>query len=301
MKIFYSAVFDNIGKSSDTSKLRELANAGHEVLAYNYRLRAFHFDKNEVVSNRRDDEIIKICNEWKPDLAIFAKCNGVHIRVFEEIKKVTTVCYWFADPYMTYNHPEFLLKTSVADFVTCDKKNVFDKAITLNPNTFITPDGYDSTIEKPWDVAKKYDVSFIGNLYGDRKEKISKIKNDVSIITNVYGDQHAKAVSESKINLNFCTSSGPSDRVFKVLGAGGFLITDSWLDFDEYFEAGKHLVVFEDFEDLNKKIEYYLNNDAEREKIALEGHKKVQEYTRKQWAKKTIDSFLSFKSNSSSA
>ena len=289
MKIFYSAVFDNDGVSSDTSKLRELEALGHTVVAYNYRIRGSQLEGNPLFSTKRDDEIINFCQKWAPDLIIFAKCNGVHIRVFEEIKKIAPLCYWFADPYITYNNEEFFLKTKVADFVTCDKKNVYEKALTLNPNTFIVPDGFDRLIEKPRDVEKKYDVSFIGNLYGDRKEKINKIEHYVEIINGVFGSEHSVAVSATRINLNFCTSEGPSDRVFKVLGTQGFLITDEWVDRPDYFEDGEDLVVFKDFNDLNQKIKFYLENPHERDRISANGYRKVQDYTRKAWAKKTID------------
>ncbi len=289
MKIFYAAAFDNEGVSSDTSKLRELEALGHTVIAYNYRVRGAMLSHNPLVSVARDDEIITLCKNWAPDFIIFAKCNGIDIRVFEEVKKVAPVCYWFADPYVTYDNPEFFLKTETADFVTCDKKNVYEKSITLNPNTFITPDGYDRLAERPKEVEKQYNVSFIGNLYGDRKEKIEQIAHPVDIINNVYGDEHSVAVSATKINLNFCTSEGPSDRVFKVLGTKGFLITDEWADRPDYFEDGEDLVVFKDFDDLNEKIEFYLKNDTERERIAANGYKKVQQYTRQEWARKTIE------------
>ena len=295
MKIFYSAVFDNNGQSSDSSKLRELEALGHTVVAYDYRVRGHALSRSPNISPPRDNEIIEFCQSWQPDFIIFAKCNGVDIRVFEEVKKVAPVCYWFADPYITYDNEEFFLKTQMADFFTCDKKNVYEKAITLNPNTFIVPDGYDRLIEKQKDVEKKYDVSFIGNLYGDRQEKITQITHPVALINNVFGEQHSVAVSATKVNLNFCTSEGPSDRVFKVLGTQGFLITDEWLDRPDYFEDGEDLVVFKDFDDLNQKIEFYLNNDDERARISANGHKKVQRYTREQWAKKTVSLFEELK------
>jgi len=289
VKIFYSAVFDNEGVSSDTSKSRELEKLGHQVLSYNYRIRGEQLDGNAFVSTKRDEEIISLCKNWQPDYIIFAKCNGVDIRVFHECKKIAPVCYWFADPLVTYSNNEFYEKTKVADVFTCDKKNVLEKAKTLNSNCYITCDGFDSILEEPKDIQKEYNVSFIGNLYGDRLKKISSIKEEVTNITDAYGKKHALEVSKSKVNLNFCTSEGPSDRVFKVLAAGGFLLTDSWPDFNDYFEDGKDLVVYSDLDDLNNKIDYFLKNPKEREQISAQGYKTVQNYTRKKWAEKTCE------------
>jgi len=294
MKIFYCSVFDNIGYSSDNAKLRELENLGNIVAPYNYRIRGIQLGSNQLFSKKRDQEIVNFCKDWNPDFIIFSKCDGISLETFEECKKIAPLCYWFLDPLVTYSFEEFYEKTRIADFFLCDKKNVLDKARTLNDNCFLVTDGFDRLLEKPKDVEKVYDVSFIGNLYGDRKSKISKINHKVEIINKVFADKHSEAVSKSKINLNFCTTDGQSDRVFKVLAAGGFILSDDWADREEFFVDGEDLVIFKDFEDLNQKINYYLNNDREREKIAQSGREKVQKYTRQQWAKRTIDTFKSF-------
>ena len=288
MKIFYSAAFDNIHQSADNAKLRELQNSGHTVVAYNYRARGQTLGGNPFVSSRRDDEIIHFCKRWTPDFIIFSKCNGIAIRVFEECKKLAPLCYWFADPLVTYSHEEFYAKTRIADFFTCDKKNVLDKALELNPSSFLVTDGFDSVLERPRNLEKIYDLSFIGTLYGDRKSKMEQVKHPINIINNVFAEQHSMAVSQSKINLNFCTTGGQSDRVFKVLAAGGFLISDDWGDREDFFTDGEDLVIFKDYDDLNDKIAFYLEHPEEREKIEKQGRATVQQYTRKNWAAKTL-------------
>ena len=84
----------------------------------------------------------------------------------------------------------------------------------------------------------------------------------------------------SKINLNITAKtirSGLSQRVFDVLGAGGFLITNYQFEIPEYFEAGKDLVVYESEEDLLQKCEYYLSHESERLEIARSGYEKVKQ------------------------
>jgi len=85
----------------------------------------------------------------------------------------------------------------------------------------------------------------------------------------------------SKINLNITAKtiqSGLSQRIFDVLGAQGFLITNYQSEIPEYFEAGKDLVVYESEEDLLEKCRYYLEHEAERQEIALNGYRKVSQY-----------------------
>lgn len=85
---------------------------------------------------------------------------------------------------------------------------------------------------------------------------------------------------ESKINLNITLRSilsGIPLRVIDILGAGGFCLTNYQIELEEYFENGKELVWFDSQEDILDKAEYYLKHDSEREKIALNGNRAVEE------------------------
>ena len=99
---------------------------------------------------------------------------------------------------------------------------------------------------------------------------------------------HSEIVSRTKINLNLCTASGASDRIYKVLGAGGFLLTNDWDGREEMFKDGKEIVIYQDAADLNDKIKFFLANQQAREEIANNGHSAVQKYNRRQWAKHLV-------------
>lgn len=287
MKIIYVAVFDNQGISADTSAAMALSNNENvtEVIGYNYRVKA-----SQMGLKKRDQDLVNLCKERKPDLVFFVKSNGIDINVFEQCKKVCPIVYWFADPLVTFlSDPEFEEKARISDCVFVDKQNVHDTINKYNKNVYIVPDGFDALMEKPihYDT-KDLDVSFIGQLYGDRLEKVNNIKHDVSVISNAYAFKHSQAVSRSKINLNFCTSEGPSNRIYKVLASKGFLLTDDWKGREDHFEDGKHFVVFKNIDDLNKKIAYYLKNEDERNKIAEQGHSVSHKYTRDVWASECL-------------
>ena len=117
------------------------------------------------------------------------------------------------------------------------------------------------------------------------------LEPNITNITGAYGTDHAKAVSMSRININVSTSGGASDRIFKVLAAGGFLLTSDWVGRDKLFEDGKHLVVFKDKNDLQEKISYYLSNENKRDEIAKNGNAQVQKYNRDEWAKQIVKIF----------
>ena len=75
-----------------------------------------------------------------------------------------------------------------------------------------------------------------------------------------------------------------SDRVYETLGRGGFIIHPYIPGMENEFVDKEHLVFYEykNFAQLKSLIDYYSENDEEREKIRLAGHKLVKEkYTYK--------------------
>ena len=66
-------------------------------------------------------------------------------------------------------------------------------------------------------------------------------------------------------------------RVMDILACGGFCLTNYQTEIAEYFEDGRDLVIYSDFQDMYKKIDYYLKNESERIRIAKNGNKKIKE------------------------
>ena len=65
-----------------------------------------------------------------------------------------------------------------------------------------------------------------------------------------------------------------SNRIYEVLGRGGFLIHPITEGLDEEFIPYKHFIpyTFGDFEGLKEIINYYLIHDSARDKIRIAGH-----------------------------
>ncbi len=84
----------------------------------------------------------------------------------------------------------------------------------------------------------------------------------------------------SKINLNMTARSiktGLPLRVWDILACGGFLLTNYQSEIPEYFEAGKDLECFSSEKELLEKCRYYLEHGEERERIAENGFRKVEQ------------------------
>ena len=94
-----------------------------------------------------------------------------------------------------------------------------------------------------------------------------------------YHNEMPLVFAASKINLNITTPNiedGIPLRVFDVLSAGGFLMTDYRPGLEKLFDIGKDLVVYDGINDLANKARYYLQHDKERELIAASGFDKLQ-------------------------
>lgn len=95
-----------------------------------------------------------------------------------------------------------------------------------------------------------------------------------------YWSEMPKVFRESSINLNFTIpniKSGIPLRIWDVLGAKGFLMTNYQAELPLYFKENEDLVCFDGIEDLKEKTAYYLSHEAERKEIAENGYRKVKE------------------------
>lgn len=111
----------------------------------------------------------------------------------------------------------------------------------------------------------------------DEKYEYARVKKHGTVD---YWSEAPLIYRNSKINLNLTLRSirtGIPLRVWDILGAGGFCMTNYQPELLMYFENGKDLVIFESVDDLEKKIKYYLEHEDERKAIAENGYRKVKE------------------------
>lgn len=98
-------------------------------------------------------------------------------------------------------------------------------------------------------------------------------------ITDYYSEMPL-VFHNSRINLNITLrsiQSGIPLRCMDIMGAGGFLLTNFQSDFLDFFTPNEDYVYYEDEDDLIRKIDYYLEHEEKRKRIAENGHEKVRE------------------------
>lgn len=191
---------------------------------------------------------------------------------------------------------------SIEYFFTCDKQ----MATWFNKNTSVKgrylPAGVLDEECKKFDLNNswtiKNDVIFVGSrgyhpewpyrpqlidwLRSTYTDKFTHIGGDGDTgtirgleLNNVYSNSKV-AVGDS-LNIDFKYPYYWSDRLYESIGRGGFTIFPYIEGVEDEFDINKELIVYKfgDFEELKEKIDYFINNDNEREKIREAGFKKV--------------------------
>ena len=290
MKILYIGKFDNENKSTNNSQFRELSLLEHDVIQYNYPI-----IEQEVGTSKCIDSLLEKVKNDAYDLVLISK-GSMPNSVVVEMKKYSCVGLWYMDPLVSTSFSQEVQdRAALCNFVCCDKLNVLEECLKLNKNSYHVCEGFDAEVDRPFDFEHEVDLSFIGDIYGNRLEVLQSCGHQVAVVQGAYGVHHSQVVAKSRINLNIVTAGGASDRVYKIMAAGGFLLSDDWVGREDMFVDGEDLVIFKDYDDLARKIKYFLDNPKERERIANTGHNTVQQYNRHEWAKGIISAYWSWR------
>lgn len=139
-------------------------------------------------------------------------------------------------------------------------------------------------------IAKEgYRMKIWGEIACDWRLIPNEIRN-YHMTESAINEKHSKVVQCSKINLGIDQDHklelGQSARMYRVMSAGGFYFTNYVPKLETMFKINKDgelptddldLVVYYSYEDLLNKLDWLLENNEIREKIAMNGMKKVIE------------------------
>ena len=245
-----------------------------EKLGFN----VFIHDREDWYDNGAEVDINMVLRgkfEYKPDYdAINIMWNISHPDMVEIVEYENyDVCFISSEKYTGLLKDD--VSTIVKPLLQCTDPDVFfnEKDDSINEEILfvgITRGVYRDIIK---DVLKTdHDVS----IYGMGWEKFI----DDKFIKGQFIDNKElhKYYSSCKILLNdhwedMREMDFPSNRLFDALACGTFVISDKIPSAETLFEGT--VITYDDVDDLNKKLEYYLAHDEEREKIAERGKELV--------------------------
>ena len=161
-------------------------------------------------------------------------------------------------------------------------------------NSSYLPSAIDKDIFKDIGLERKTDIGFVGKeAYTSRVKFIKFLKDKYGDgfekQEGIFFDEMAEFYNKCKIVVNQSPGNDINMRMFEATACGSLLITQEVPYLDELFEIGKEIVVYSTMRELTEKIDYYLEHDKEREKIARAGQRRtLRDHTYKNRVKDII-------------
>jgi len=173
--------------------------------------------------------------------------------------------------------------------------DALEKYVVEGATPFYLPEGANPGIHRPYDEARVYDVSFVGQCYGNRPETIAKLRN-AGIRVEAFGpgwpsgplttEEMVRTWSRSRINLGFGGVLGHSKmyclkgRDFEVPMSGGLYLTEHHEELTPFYDIGREIVTYTGFGDLLENIRRLLSDPDRAETIRRAGQARaLREHT----------------------
>jgi spore maturation protein CgeB len=274
-----------------------------------------HFDWTvySLNSDLLQTNLLNEFNKFKPDVVFMHLQSGdvLNISTIQYMASSSIVVNWTGD--VRYPLPHHYLE--IGKCINCTlftNMNDVDTCIANGVNADYLQVGYDSTNFTPYGETRKtyQQILFLGSNYITQPFPLSQYRYDMVVKLRIkyekyfglYGNgwnsmqngninnyyEEGKAYRSCKIAINlshFAYKRYSSDRLYRILGSGAFCLTHYYPEIEKDFINGKDLVIWEDLQDLENKINYYLSNEEERKIIAKNGYEKaVNNYTWKSFA-----------------
>lgn len=193
--------------------------------------------------------------------------------------------YWASDTHINNGKPgdSYPYRLSVAkkaDFVFCAQKRGMEE---MKRDGVANPIWLPHAVEplaypKQDNFTKHFDVAFIGHVNSrNREDALDRMFKEFPNFD--YGqalfEKAAERYGNSKICFNMSMEDDLIMRVFEVMATGSFLLTNWVPTIEEFFEDGKHLVLYKTMDEAVEKAKYYLDHDDERQTIARAAYEEV--------------------------
>ena len=184
--------------------------------------------------------------------------------------------FWSIDSHCVLQQHQYLCKILQIDILLNSTESYIPYFDGLVKESYWFPNSYPDDLMSNLNLEKTEDIGFCGNVLNrghiiDSLDKYN-IKKDIFVI----GDDMVNVINSYKIHLNCNISNDINYRTFETTGCGTFLLTNYKPGLEKLFDIGKEIVVYNDLNDLDNKVKYYLENEEEREKIALAGYNRAK-------------------------
>ncbi len=307
---FDGRLFYNTGKRINNGFIK----LDHSVLEFSDR--DIIHDNKKIVdldgSVYLNSKLIRVCDNFKPDLIILGHADKISKNTIKLIKKKHSnikFSQWFLDP-LSIKGPDFIKNKDrfmhKYDFMDANFVTTSPDALSFLPNKdkcLFIPNPSDAALDnlKIYNNFCPNDV-FFAMSHGVHRGVLKKGKSDErniflnkltkkkDIIFDFYGhktiqpiwaDNFLNIISKSKMGLNLSRGEPQkyysSDRIAQFMGNGLVTLIDERTQYQDFFNNNE-VVFYKNINDLTEKIIRIKNDDKLRKKIGYNGRKKYIKY-----------------------
>lgn len=298
LKIVHCAIFSEFKYGQtfydmDRKISHGLIQNGHFVYDFSYRdnekINRKLGIKNSGIS-KMNTNLIKLCDNIKPDILLIGKAETVTIETLKIIKKRIPnikILQWFVD-FLATEKEEFFERFEYIDaFFQTTATDLKNLSLKYKKTVFsFFPNISDSSFEQDLSLKKEYDIIYIARDYKeDVRTKFAHLLYDFCKKENlnlkvygslnnppIFGFEYQKEINKSKIAINFNREDkiddynkekilGSSDRMNHFLGNGTCTFSPKIIGMDSLYEDAKEVIYFENVDDCFEKILYYLKEN----------------------------------------
>lgn len=191
-----------------------LYNTGNEIVYFDFRQLTQKLGKEKM-----NQLLWSVWQQEKPDLLFaFMSENELDPKIIKKISdsQKTITINWFADDHWRFENYSQYWAASYNWVVTTDLEAVGKYEKIGYHNAILSQWGCNHFLYRPQQLPFLYDVSFVGQAYGERKKIIEKLKAE-GVRVQVYGqgwntgrlsqEEMINLFSQSRINLNLANAS----------------------------------------------------------------------------------------------
>ena len=303
LKIIHCANFSQtkngaVYYSIDNKITNGLIRNGHFVHNFSYRdiARSITFFKSKKIgASKMNISLIETIRNIEPDILLLGHSEIIYDETLKTIKKLfpkIKILMWWVDPLINIKHIIPRLELLDAFFATTgvsELEKVFGEK--YKNKFFYMPNCCDTSIEKLQSFNKKdkkYDLLFLGRYDDERNSFVEYIKNNFKELkiglfgnskeTIIQGQDFFNTLINTKIGINYSRFNDidlySSDRIIQLLANGVFTLSPRIPNMELLFNDNE-VIYFEDFEDFEEKVSFYIKNEKDRNTIAINGYKKA--------------------------
>jgi len=260
-------------------------------------------------AERLNRDILRLAEAERPEIFWAEKILLLQPKTLKKLQAlgITTVSYMIDNAFGPRNDPGWrLYKQDIPFFdlhVTQRDVSIPHYTERGAKNVMKVQTAYEQSIHFPPpvpvpDSERNREVSFIGTPYDDRADTLARLSEaglpviisgnprqwaralspeayaKIFRIGELYEKEYREAIWHSKVNLSFLTRSNQDEythKSFEIAACGGFLLAERSEGHSRKFVEDQEAVFFTGFDELRAKIERYLPDEVERNRIAAAG------------------------------